>query len=109
MKKFLEMYGRLAEESSGVMTISVMQTLVIAVLTRKILSGTLSTTDIVISSMFLLLALGGITFSVMTIWNTIEKIVPTVGTRFLLGVAYYPVLFGVLISGLVTAGVVLKY
>lgn len=109
MQKFLEMYGRLAEKSSGIMTISVMQTLVISVLARKMASGTLSTIDLAMVSGFFLLAVVGALFSLMAIWNIIEKIVPTAGTRFLLGIAYYPVLFGVFVSGLVTAGVVLKY
>lgn len=108
MKNFLEMYRRLAEECSGVMTISVMQVLFIVFISRKMRSGSLDTTDIVIASVFLLFAIVGGALSFLTIWNTIEKIVPTLGKRILLGAAYYPVVFGVLISGFVTAGVVIK-
>ncbi|MFP9432646.1 hypothetical protein ACJ9N4_20510 [Enterobacter sp. LM3] len=109
MKELLENYTRVAQASSGAFALSLMESLVLVIFSRKLYSGHLVGIDLVYVWFLLGLTTIALVFSVCSIWQTIENETSNIKTKAVMIFLYFPVYFGVIFSGLITGGIILKY
>lgn len=109
MKALLQNYSRIAQESSGALALSLMESLVLVVFSRKLKAGHLEGVDLVFVWVVLAITAVALAFSACSIWQTIWKGNNPEWSKVVMLCLYLPVYSGVIFSGLITGGVILNY
>jgi len=109
LKAMINNYRTIAESCSGALSLSVLHSLVLMVLLRKINSNTLLGGDLTFMWFAVGLTALGFILTLLSIAFTIEEHSTSMGYKWCMYFLYYPVLFGVIFSGVITAGIKLKF
>ena len=108
MKDLIKNYREVAERSSGCLALSVLHMFVLVVLLKRILTGHLAVTELVIAFMMVIFIFIGLIIVSKCITLTIHEVVKTLSGRMVMYTLYYIVSLGTVLSGIVTAGVKLS-
>lgn len=109
LKGLINNYRRIAEACSGALSLSVLHSLVLMILLRKMNSANLEGSDLTFMCFALGITLLGFILTIFSIAYAIEEHSSSMGYKWCMYFLYYPVLFGVIFSGVLTAGITLKF
>lgn len=109
LKGLINNYRRIAEASSGALALSILHSLVLMILLKKMSSANLDGSDFVFMCIALMLTLLGFIITLISIAFVINEHSTSIGYKYCMYFLYYPVLFGVIFSGVITAGIALKF